>query len=206
MTTLFISFPPGGGGNHLRNMIAVNSNFIQEDEYRQSIIDQYKRKTINVHGKDLAQNVMASNLNSFKLHRALMNPAQNYVFFGHFAEIMTLRNDIAKIADKKFILLSIDTDKCRKIWLARSAELAQEPYSYDYYLGEQVFLYESFMYSNNIFQCKSSNVMNIGIGDWFSHNVETELNRVSQFLNCTFDLDQAKDMHNTWLEKNSKFL
>ena len=206
MTNVFISFPPGGGGNHMRNVITVASNFIDNQDYHQSILDQYTGRTFNVHGNDLASTALNGNINSFKLHNATLNDSENRVFYGHFAEFMSLRKEIASIKNKKFILLSIDTENCKKIWLARSKEIGQNSNSYEYYMGEQVFLYESSMYANQIFNCKPINVINVGLSEWLNSDISNVLNRIEMFLSIKFDRDKVQAIHNKWVELNKKFL
>jgi len=199
MSSIFISFPPAAGGNHLRNILTLATDLFDPENYKQSMVDQYRAEsTISVHGEDYASN-MSGNINALKLHRALMNPGVNWLLYGHFAEIYSFRNDISTIKDKKFIILSPDTDACKNIWLTRATQLGMQPCG-DYYIGEQVFLYEAFIYYD-MFKTKKSNVMNISISEWFNANVDSVFASLESFLNTNIDRKVATQMHATWLSR-----
>lgn len=205
MTIAFISFPAAAGGNHLRNIIVSGSDFLDDYQYKKSIDDQYKiHGPMNVHGADIGSSSLLGNINSFKLHQALMNPSLNSLLYGHFAELMSLRDDIRQIRDKKIIILSIDTSRCKQILSNRSAAINLQVIQGEYYIGEQVFLYESFMYCN-LFNTKQSNIMNIGIHEWFQADISDILNRLSFFLGAKFDYTKCQEMHSIWAKKNSDF-
>jgi len=205
MTTAFISFPAAAGGNHLRNIIVNSSDFLNDYQYKESIDNQYRADGImNVHGADIGSSSIDGNINSFKLHRSLLNPSSNSLLYGHFAELMSLRNDIKQIRDKKIIILSIDTDRCKQIIYSRSKDIGLQRAEGEYFIGEQVFLYESFMYCS-LFNTKQSDVMNIGIHEWFKTDISDIIDRLSFFLGVKFDYNKCQEMHSIWAKKNSKF-
>jgi hypothetical protein len=205
MTTAFISYPPGAGGNHLRNILALASDFLPDNPYKQNMQDQYSPGGhIFVHGADLAQAQLRGNMNSFKLHQAVMAPSKNHLLFGHFAEIASFRKDIKLIKDKKFILLGMDSQQCLDLWVKRSEHLKIGA-GHCYFQGEQFFLYESYMYCD-LFKTKESNVMNVSISEWFSADIQAPLERIARFLSCNIDYDECKLLHEVWWTKNQKVL
>jgi hypothetical protein len=204
MTTAFISFAAAAGGNHLRNIISLGTDFLVDNPYKQSMKAQYTENgRMFVHGADIG--TLKGNLTSFKLHQALMSPASNHIMYGHFAELMTVRDDIKSISDKKFILLSLNSSRCREIWIQRSKKLNMNIGDSLYYIGEQVFLYEAFMYYD-VFKAKPANVMNIGISEWFSPDISDVLKRIEFCLNCHADVDLCQQLHEIWLSKNQYIL
>lgn len=203
MTTAIISFPAAAGGNHLRNIISLGTDFVADDAYKQSMQQQYTENgRMYVHGADIATR---GNFNRFKLHHSLMNPSENRLLFGHFAEIMSFRDDIKRMLDKKFILIGFETPRCREIWLNRSRKLNMAVPDDMYYIGEQVFLYEAFMYYD-VFKTKPINVMNIGIHEWFTRDISGVMKRIEHFLSCRVDLDVCQQLHKIWLSKNQDVL
>lgn len=201
MSTIFISFPPAAGGNHLRNIIELTTNLFNTASYRQSILDQYTTLSkIYVHGDDYASQI-EGNIHALKIHRAVLNPSDNWLFYGHFSEIYSFRNSIAPIRDKKFILISPDSIECRNIWLARATKLNMQPVG-DYYIGEQVFLYEPFIYYDML-KTKKTNVMNISVSEWFKHDVEPVFTKIELFLNTKIDRTLANQLHTIWINKQT---
>jgi hypothetical protein len=201
MSATFISFPAAAGGNHLRNIITLATDFLPDSPYKQSMEQEYSQNgRMFVHGADLTPERM-NNLNSFKLHQAAMEPSANLILYGHFGEVMSFRNDIKKMHDKKFILISFETQKCKDIWIKRSRKLNMGVVDDAYYLGEQHFLYEAFMYYD-VFRVKPCNVMNIGIYEWFAHDISNVMERIEAFLPCKVDYEKCKKLHEIWLSKN----
>lgn len=201
MSATFISYPAAAGGNHLRNLIMLATDFSPDNPYKASMEQQYAQNgRMFVHGADLTPDNM-NNLNSFKLHQAALKPSGNFILYGHFGEVMSFRDTIKKMHDKKFILISFETQKCRDIWIKRSRKLNMGVVDDLYYLGEQVFLYEAFMYYD-VFKAKPCNVMNIGIYEWFSHDISNVLERIGRFLPCNIDYEKCKKLHEIWLSKN----
>lgn len=204
MTTAIISFPVATGGNHLRNIISVGTDFTTKNPYAQSMLDQYTNNNIKfVHSQDVVES--GYNFTSAKLQKSLMNPAENCVLHGHFAEIMSHRDDIKRLIDKKFILISFETHRCREIWIKRSKKLKKDIGDSQYFIGEQVFLYEAFMYYD-LFKVNPANVMNIGISEWFASDILGVLQRIENFLDCRADLDLCMKLHEVWWSKNQTML
>ena len=125
MSHVIIVFPPGAGGNHLKNLITGDI----------SVANLYHSRP-TVHSRS-GENFSAD---------ALLT---NKITHGHFGEIMSHQSLLRSINNKKFIILSPDTLEDRELLYKRRLRLGSElstPAPGDYFDGEQVFLYESFMY------------------------------------------------------------
>ena len=171
-----ICFPPWAGGNHVKNLLELNNaNF---DNY----VDLYKGKDNKVHAED------GHNLTKQKFD-------QNNLLLGHFGEIMSLRDDIAKI-EKKWILISPDTFECRSILFNRGGELKLD----EYFDQEQVFLYEPHMY-NTYFQTPMKDIMNISVYELFSDDIDKIIDRLNFFLTRSIDKEKASYLHRLWKAK-----
>lgn len=186
MHPVIVIFPPGAGGNHLRNMLDASIA-------RETLTEIYKNHRPMAHAK-IGNNFKVDNLINKKIAH------------GHFAEIMSQQVLLRSMSDTvKLIILSINTADDRNQLKARRSRLNHNV-SYqvgDYFDGEQVFLYESFMY-HYYFNIPMSNIMNISISDWFKADITQELERISEFLQIDLDKKFCLDLHAMWYEKNLK--
>jgi hypothetical protein len=187
MTTIIIAFPPGAGGNHLKNILTL--------EYK-TALDLYNKFTTTFHTQP------GMNLKEQSCMDALSIPGL-HILHGHFAEIMSYQKYIDQIQNKKFIILSPDTPNDRALLRARQKSLGQNQTSLsaeDYFDQEQVFLYEPFMY-NRYFNTSMSQIMNISISEWFTDDIDPVIKRLNQFLEIDLDVNHVKRLHDIWLTK-----
>jgi hypothetical protein len=203
MAQTFISYPRGSGGNHLRNLILVASNYASDITNSQNILDQYLVNDLPmVHGRDLGSRP-GGQFNQFKLHRGLLNPSEGWLYYGHFGEFFSLKDAIIPIKDKKFILIGPDTDQCRSLWKDRVDRMHSPDMvpSHGYYLGEQVHLYQHWIYVD-VLKTHKHNVMNISICNWFVQDISNILTRIEKFLQIAFDHDLCNKLHSIWISRN----
>ena len=87
MSAVIVVFPPGGGGNHLRNIVVscyTNSTQITK------LYSNYRPK---VHAST------GNNLQRQQVENALVNQDQIHVLHGHFGEVMSFQNQIRNITN-----------------------------------------------------------------------------------------------------------
>lgn len=177
---IIICFPPGAGGNHLRNLIAV-----------ENLTD---RVYVQTHSKSVHA-ASGSNFRLEDLHKSK-------IAHGHFGEIMSFQNEIRQIEPKRWILISTDSASDRKLLRERRDNLQIENLKSDQYLeGEQIFLYESFMY-HYYFGTAFDDIMNISISELFTQDISPLLSRLSCWLGRQLDLPKCLIMHDLWYRKN----
>ena len=189
MSTVFVVFPPGGGGNHLRNIIVSC--------YKDTDISKlYKTHKNTVHA------IIGRNLQYNQIEHAGRDQDQMHILHGHFGEVLSFQQQVRSIVDKKFIILSPDTPDDRKLLNARRRRLGHaNVIDGDYFDSEQVFLYEPFMY-HWYFQVPMDDIMNISISEWFVADIDSVLDRISYFLKLPMDKEQISNLHATWMEAN----
>ena len=73
----------------------------------------------------------------------------------------------------------------------------------EYFEGEQVFLYEPFMY-HYYFDVPMENIMNIPISEWFVEEISSVINKINYFLKTNFDVDAVNKLHQIWYRNNFK--
>ena len=190
MTAIIISFPPGAGGNHLKNIISADISFLKE-------LDLYKHKTVH--------KVPGGNLKKQQVDYAVNNPCLLNFLHGHFGEIMSYQYQIRDIVDKKFIIICPDTAEDHELLRTRQQRLgfSYYPRSGEYFEGEQVFLYEPFMY-HHYFNVPMENIMNIPITEWFVEDISPVVHRLNFFLKTNLDVDSVNEMHRIWYRNNFK--
>lgn len=190
MPTIFIAFPPAAGGNHCKNMIdfCLGKNF--PVEYL------YKKKSPTAHADP------GSNLQNTHLEAALNDPDQWHVLHGHFGEILSFANQIRKIIDKRFILISPDSSDDRRFLNHRRKKLGlfalQDNGYFDF---EQVFLYESFMYHYYL-EVPMEKIINISINEWFTNDIDLILDKIAVLLDTNINKQSFHEYHTLWLENN----
>jgi hypothetical protein len=189
MSTVFVVFPPGGGGNHLRNIIV--SCYKDTD-----ILTLYGTQTKTVHFFEPGNNLQYN-----QIENAVSNQDQIHVLHGHFGEVMSFQQQVRSIVDKKFIILSPDTPNDRKLLNERRKSIGYINQTDDYFDAEQVFLYEPFMY-HWYFQVPMDNIMNISISEWFVTDIDSVLDRISYFLKLPMNKEQISNIHNIWVKVN----
>lgn len=185
MTTIIIPFPPGGGGNHLKNIIVSDLDKLT-----------YVGPTVHQHP--------GNNLQANQVEAALASPQNMHVLHGHFGEIMSYQNQIRDIQDKKFIIICNDNPTDHQLLQQRQQRLEYFTLKTgEYFQGEQVFLYEPFMY-HYYFDVPMENIMNIPIAEWFVEDISKVVDKINYFLKSNLDVTAVNKLHKTWYRRNFK--
>ena len=175
---IIICFPPKSGGNHLKNLLTVTKENID------SYIPFYK-------GDGTAHSRVGYNLVEEDLLTDLM--------YGHFVEIMSYQNKIQKFTNKKFIIISADTYKDRKILSERVlGEHDNLTLDSDY---EHLFLYKPFIF-HNYFETEIKNILNISVTELFNDDINPVIDRINYFISKDLARDQVNQLHKIWKSKN----
>lgn len=189
MSAVIIGFPISAGGNHLRNIISLGYSipFDAARAYDSGLIVAHANGGFNLKAQEVESAVSAQD----RVH----------LLHGHFGEIMSFQSSIRQIQNKKFVLISPDTEFDREILARRRAKLGYDPLD-AYFDGEQVFLYECFMY-HYYFKVPLDDIMNISVSELFSHDISPVIDRLNYFLNIDIDHSTANNYHNKWISKNN---
>jgi hypothetical protein len=189
MTIAIVVFPPNSGGNHLRNLISLSS------KYSNNSVNSLYEKSYAVHNKP------GNNLKKEQFDNILTD-TDNHLLHGHFGEIMSYQHRIRAIKNKKFIIICADTNDDRQLFNTRNLSVKYSPFhNQDYFFGEQVFLYEPFMY-HYYFDVSMEDIMNIPITEWFIEDITPVLARINYFLQINIDIDKAQELHKIWYKNN----
>jgi hypothetical protein len=190
MTIALISFPPAAGGNHLRNLLALQYTSAGD------LLPTYGPKNndvISAHAKWINDQVIDG---------AVIDSENFSAAHGHFGVYMTHREKIKKIKNKKFILITPITQGERQMLNRRRPLVGREALiDGDYHDGEQVFLYESELY-HLCFSTPYEDIMNINVSELFTQDITELISRLNLFLGVNVDCTQAQQLHQVWITKN----
>ena len=193
MTALVIAYPPSGGGNHLKNILCLDSSFGNSSDLDIGVYTRGEREVHSTPGRNVSPERVAAAAN---------DPHHEHIIHGHFGELATQRDQINSIIDKKFIVMTIDTDRDRHLLSQRQGRLGQ--FSHEYYLNEeQPYLYQSYFYQN-YFTGLPENIYTIALNDFWHPDLNEYkiIQQLNTFLNKAVDQQQAQFLHNHWHKNN----
>jgi len=186
MPTTIIVFPPASGGNHLKNIIASDIS------------------KLNYNYSPTVHQTPGYNMQLKQVEDALTNPTATTILHGHFGEIMSYQNQIRDIKDKKFIIICNDNATDHELLSTRRKQLGYFIIKKgDYFEGEQVFLYEPFMF-HHYFDVPMENIINIPISEWFIEDITPIIHKINYFLNINLDIVAVNKLHKIWYRNNFK--
>ena len=188
MSVVIIAYPPSAGGNHLKNILLMDHSW--ENSYELNL-DPYNRGDREVHSTP------GRNMQEYKLQNA-KGSVKDYLLHGHFGELTPYRDQINSIEDKKFILITIDTERDKYLLNRRQHKLGQQSHPY-YLYEEQEYLYQPQFYQI-YFTANIENVYTISLNEFWHPNLNQYgiVNRLNSFLNKSVDAEEAQVLHRHW--------
>lgn len=188
MTVVVIAYPPAGGGNHLKNMLCVDSSFANSADLN---------RTNYIEGNREVHSTCGRNMQAYRMQEA--ETAQgDYILHGHFGELAPWRSRINAIEDKKFIVLSIDTNRDQDLLDNRQHRLGQ--FGHEYYLREeQPYLYQSEFYQT-YFTGRPENIYTIALSNFWNPDLAQSqiIQQLNTFLNKNVNQAEAQVLHTHW--------
>jgi hypothetical protein len=192
MSVVIIAYPPGGGGNHLKNILCLDKSFANSNDLD---INKYTSGEREVHS------TTGRNMQEYRIREA-ETAAQDYILHGHFGELAPWRSRINAIKDKKWIIVNIDSIRDRHLLNIRQHRLGQ--WGHEYYLNEeQPYLYQTEFYQS-YFTSTVNAVYTISVNDLWNPNFEQSkiVQQLNVFLNKNIGQNQAQFLHNYWHNNN----
>lgn len=188
MSVVVIAYPPSGGGNHLKNILCLDKSFANSSDLDISKYTEGKREVHSTTGR---------NMQEYRVGEAEVS-SQDYILHGHFGELAPWRDRINAIEDKKCVIISINTQRDRRLLDERQHRLGQM--SHPYYLDEeQPYLYQPYFYQT-YFTALPENIYTITLNDFWHPDLTTYdiIPGLNTFLNKNVDQEQAQVLHNHW--------
>jgi len=192
MSVVIIAYPPSGGGNHLKNMLCLDSSFANSKDLNRENYDTGNREVHSTSGR---------NMQEYRLDEAEA-ATQDYILHGHFGELAPWRDRINAIEDKKFVVISIITGRDQDLLNNRQQRLGQ--FGHEYYLREeQPYLYRPDFYQK-YFTGRPENIYTIALNDFWHPELQHYkiIDQLNAFLNKNIDINQAQVLHSQWHNNN----
>jgi len=188
MTVVVIAYPPSGGGNHLKNMLCLDSSFANSADLDRSNYIEGNREVHSTHGR---------NIQEYRMHEAETTHS-DYILHGHFGELAPWRQRINNIANKVWLLINIDLLNDRRLLNIRQNRLGQ--FGHEYYLNEeQPYLYQPEFYQS-YFTGSAETIYTIALTDFWNPDLGESkiIQQLNAFLNKNIDQAQAQILHSQW--------
>lgn len=188
MTVVVIAYPPAAGGNHLKNILCLDQSFANSNDLDMDKYTSGKREVHSTTGRNMQQ---------YRIESA-ESAEQDYVLHGHFGELAPWRERVNAIVDKKFLVISINSDRDQYLLDNRQHRLGQ--WGHEYYLREeQPYLYQSELYQT-YFTARPENIYTIALNDFWHPDLQQYkiIEQLNGFLNKNISNESAQFLHRQW--------
>lgn len=190
-------YPPGAGGNHLKNLLCLPGVFSNSSDLD---IGVYEDRTDRAPGEVWC--VGGRNLQDIFFDRLDHDPMLNLILPAHFGEMWQYRDRILKVQQRRAILIKIDHETARRRLEQRQMRLGQQ--IHPYWLDEElIWCYQPSIY-HGFFGIQEQHCLEVCMLEFWQHDmIDLELvNRLESFLGLSIPRDQARNLHLKWIHKN----
>ena len=202
MSINIIAYPPGGGGNHLRNLCDLDGRFqeqwpwqwVREQRVGLAPYDSPQGMPGEVHS------LPGRNIHEVFVEQVTAQPTAHYILQGHFGELAPHAAAIRSWPDTRWLLVTMDREQDRHLLRQRQQRLQYHPYWLD---EEQIFLYRAEMYTH-FFAARPDRVHGVSVEQLWQRDVtETGvLEVIAQAFDIAVDDTAARVLHHKWCELN----
>ena len=202
MAINIIAYPPGGGGNHLRNLCDLDGRFQEQwpwawvREQRIGLLpyDTPPGQPGEVHS------LPGRNIHAVFVEEISTQHANDYLLQGHFGELAPYADAIRSWPDTRWLLVTMDHDQDRHLLRERQNRLQYHPYWLD---EEQIFLYRAEMYTQ-FFAARPDRVHGISVQQLWQRDITASgaLDVINKAFDITVDRAAAQSLHNKWCDLN----
>jgi hypothetical protein len=193
-----ISYIAGGGGNHLKNILSLDTSFANSDDLNLSAYDGTQEPYGTVHS------ILGRNVGPHKIDRVTKETDKQWLLHGHWGELMPYRSQISW-PDNQWLLLTLDTQEDRDLITTRHQRLSQHPHPY-WLNEEQLYLYRPEMYQT-YFSAVPEKIFQLSVVEFWHPDLNHNkvIQRINDFFKINIDPVKAQEMHNKWWEMNFYF-
>lgn len=202
MAINIIAYPPGGGGNHLKNLIDLSGRFCDQwpwpwvREQRVGLVP-YDRP-MGVPGE--VHSLPGRNIHAVFVDHVSQHPHGHYLLHGHFGELASHADHIRTWPDVRWLVETMDEQQDRDLLRRRQHRLAYHPYWQD---EEQIFMYRPEMY-RRYFGADLDRIFVLPVAWLWQRDIVAS--GVLELLHAAFGtvIDQrtAQDLHFKWCDLN----
>lgn len=202
MSVNIIAYPPGGGGNHVRNLCDLDGRF--HDQWPWSWVQEQRvglqpyDSPVGVPGE--VHSLPGRNLHEVFVDHVSCHPDRDYLLHAHFGELAPHADRIAQWPHVKWLIMNMDHDQDRRLLRARQHRLQYHPYWQD---EEQIFLYQPRMYTQYFAADVNSICMMPLRWLWHRHcEASGVLEAIQQAFGITVPTVPAHRLHIKWCDLN----
>jgi len=196
VSNVFVVYPPGAGGNHLKNLLCLSGAFINSNDLDPAIYDAEDRAPGEV------WSVGGRNLQSVFFDRIWHNPGSRSILTAHFGELVAQQSQFDQVPDRKLIIITMAQAQSRQRLMVRQTRLGQNVHSY--WLDEElVHCYRTAMYAR-FFGVSADCCFELELQELWSHDLwqNQVIDRLEQFLAIRVPDEPARGLHQKWMQKN----
>ena len=198
MAINIIAYPPGGGGNHLKNLVELGGAFdhqwpwpwVREQRVGLAPYDDPPGVPGEVHS------LPGRNIHEVFMDYVDQHPDRDYLLHGHFGELAPYADRVQQWPTTRWLVVTMDDPLDRDLLRARQRRLDYHPYWLD---EEQVFLYRPAMY-HRYFGAEVHNITLLSIQKiWHSDILASGLiDSLETAFGQSIDIPTAQVLHDKW--------
>lgn len=195
MSVIIVSYPPAAGGNHFKNILCLSDKFANHTELDSTHYDLTTTTPGTVHC------VQGRNVQPQLIERIVNNPDQCWLLPGHIGELAPYRKELL-LQSRKFITITIDTPRERRMLETRQQRLGQQNHPY-WLEEEQPFFYQRLMYET-YFATDPADILTVPLSNFWHPTFQEGLvlTQLEQFLNISIERFPAEILHTKWRQAN----
>ena len=209
----FVCFPPGAGGVHLGNLIALDPTFsprglTSHDEYYQKLLEQYASSELWAHAVnhqmfDVNDPPMLIKINQY-LSSIDTTKYKNSVHLGRVTNFFN--NRYFDNLSKKRVILFTFNDQLSIDLVGKREEIIFTEYSPIHKTGIFNIIAFRYLHSKEYFQkmhgIDDLDLFQLEAKRMFNADITDLLKELNQEFNLNIPLDQATKLHQLWITKN----
>ncbi len=188
---IFILFPPGFGGNHVKNLLGLYSNLYKPND----IMSVYNQTDLTAHAS-------GANLQKHGIIADIKKYTNKVLLCGHLGEYLFLDKFLSQLHNRKFIIFNWTNADVEKL-APRLLELQQYFYKFNYFVEEQKQFYQ-LENVTKLLCCTSDAVSILNFSDLLTEQIADVLNNLASKtkLETNYNADLCNTLHKSWLIKN----
>lgn len=193
-----IAYPPGGGGNHVRNLCDLNGQF--RDQWPWEWVQQ-QRVDLRPYDDPSGQPGEVHSLPGRNIHEVFVehiskHPDGQYLLQGHFGELAPYSAEIRSWPEVRWLIITMDDVQDRQLLKQRQQRLQYHPYWMD---EEQIFLYRPEMYIY-FFGALPQRIHQLALRHLWHQDIlhSGALDALEMAFDLSIDPYVAQELHNKW--------
>jgi hypothetical protein len=198
MNSVLVIYPPGAGGNHLKNMLCLGNTFANRHELN---IDVYDIDENSNRCPGEVWCVGGRNVQPIFVDRIFDGSSKRYVMPAHFGELASWHHRFSG-SDVGIILINIDQQQDRLCLMNRQVRLGQ--HIHPYWLDEELlFLYQPRM-MQIYFGFNPEKIVSIPLSVFWSRDFVSDetLYLMTRQLDLDLPMPEMMVLHHKWYDLN----